>query len=252
LTVAVRRPPALETPIKTWRPTWWVYPTWVVVALLTFAIYALVAILDSAHNGYAPGTPYLSPFYSPPVRIGIPISPAFWVAWIPLAFRMSCYYYRKAYYRSFAWQPPACAVPDRPGGYEGETRFPWIFNNFHRYFLYITIVVVGFLWYDAITAFYYHGAFYLGLGSVIMLANVCLLTGYTFGCHALRNLVGGGINCFSCTLVDKCRHNSWKLVTFLNHRHPSWAWFSMFSVGMTDIYIRLLIHGVFLDPHIGG
>lgn len=250
MTVDLRRPAALQTPTKTWRPLWWAYPTWVVTVLLAFAGYALFAILDSRHSGQF--GPYLSPFYSPPIRIsGVGISPAFYVAWVPLGFRISCYYYRKAYYRSFAWQPPSCAVGDRPGGYEGETRFPFVFNNFHRYFLYVTLVVLGFLWYDALTAFVYRGAFYLGVGSVIMLLNVILLTGYTLGCHALRNLVGGGVNCFTCTLADRGRRESWKLVTFFNKLHPTWAWFSMFSVAIADIYIRLLIHGVFADPHIG-
>ena len=246
MTVEVRRPAALQTPIKTWRPYWWVYPAWVVVALSAFGIYALYAILD-AHGSYAP---YISPFYSPHVVIkGIPISPAFWVAWVPLGFRLSCYYYRKAYYRSFAWQPPSCAVGDRPGGYQGETRFPFVFNNAHRYFMYITLVVLAFLWYDAVMAFDLNGHFYIGLGSVIMLINVLLLSGYSFGCHALRNLVGGGVNCFSCSLADKCRHGSWKFVSLLNGRHPTWAWASMISVAVADIYIRLLIHGAFVDPH---
>jgi len=250
LTAEAGMPAALRTPVRTWRPLWWIYPAFVVTVLLCFAGYALYAMLDSTHSGQI--GPYLSPFYSPPWFKGFPISGAFYVAWIPLGFRLSCYYYRKAYYRSFAWQPPSCAVGDRPGGYEGETRFPFVFNNFHRYFLYLSIVVVGFLWFDAVSSFIYHGRFYLGVGSVIMLVNVIALSGYTFGCHALRNIVGGGTNCFTCSLADRCRHKTWTLVSFLNGRHPTWAWVSMFSVGITDIYIRLLIHGVFLDPHIGG
>jgi hypothetical protein len=240
-------PAALQTPVKTWRPLWWAYPAWVVLALSCFAGYALFAILDNRSDGSFP--PYLSPFYSPHIVIhGIPISPAFWVAWVPLGFRLSCYYYRKAYYRSFAWQPPSCAVTDRPGGYQGETRFPFVFNNFHRYFLYVTVVVLGFLWYDALSAFDFGGHFGIGVGSVIMLINVCLLSGYTLGCHALRNLVGGGLNCFSCSAAAKCRREGWRFVTLLNGRHATWAWFSMFSVAIADIYIRLLIHGALADP----
>ncbi len=30
------------------------------------------------------------------------------VLWIPLGFRATCYYYRKAYYRAFFFDPPAC------------------------------------------------------------------------------------------------------------------------------------------------
>ena len=51
-------------------------------------------------------------------------------------FRLTCYYYRKAYYRSFWLSPPACAVPDGHKKYTGETRFPLIFQNLHRYFFY--------------------------------------------------------------------------------------------------------------------
>lgn len=245
MTVDVRRPAVLDTPVRVWRPTWWVYPTWVVTVLTLFGIYALFVIIQD--SGYS--FPYLSPFYSPKVVIhGIPLSPAIYVAWVPLGFRLSCYYYRKAYYRSFLRQPPTCAVGDRVGAYEGEIRFPFVLNNFHRYFLYATLVVLGYLWYDAFRAFDFGGRFGVGLGSVIMLINVALLSGYTLGCHALRNLVGGGVNCFSCSVADRCRHGGWKFVTILNGRHPTWAWFSMFSVALTDVYIRLLIHHVFVDP----
>lgn len=245
MTVDVRRPTAVENPIKVWRPLWWAYPTWVVAVLLAFAGYAFFAMIQKSGFAY----PYLSPFYSPKIVFkSIPLSPAFYVAWVPLGFRVSCYYYRKAYYRSFLWQPPACAISDRPGDYNGETRFPFILNNLHRYFLYVTLIVLGFLWYDAIRAFDFHGHFGIGLGGVIMLANVVLLSGYTLGCHALRNLVGGGINCYSCSSAAKSKHGAWRFVSLLNGRHATWAWFSMFSVGLTDIYIRLLIHGAFADP----
>ena len=40
------------------------------------------------------------------------ISPALLILIFPLGFRMTCYYYRKAYYRSFWLAPPACAVSD--------------------------------------------------------------------------------------------------------------------------------------------
>ena len=54
-------------------------------------------------------------------RFGLPalpilgvVSPAFLILWGPGLFRLTCYYYRKAYYRSFWGAPPACAVPRRP------------------------------------------------------------------------------------------------------------------------------------------
>ena len=66
-----------------------------------------------------------------------PLSPALLVLPFPLGFRLTCYYYRKAYYRSFWWAPPACAVPDARPRYTGETRFPLILQNIHRYFFYL-------------------------------------------------------------------------------------------------------------------
>ena len=64
--------------------------------------------------------PYLSPLASPYFEtkgLGIPlVTPAILILPFPGLFRFTCYYYRKAYYRSFAMTPPACAVgAARPG-----------------------------------------------------------------------------------------------------------------------------------------
>ena len=129
------------------------------------------------------------------------------------------------------------------GDYRGETGF-WAFNNLHRFALYAITLQMAFLWYDVLAQFAYRGSFHLGLGSLVMLVNVVCLTGYTFGCHALRHLVGGSRDCLSCSRV---RLQLWRGVTVLNVRHDRWAWVSLFSVLGTDIYIRLLILGVL--PH---
>jgi len=223
----------------------WLYPSFVVTGLGLFGIFAVWVVFFQNKGAYAP---YLSPFYSPFIKVaGIP--PAIWVAWAPLAFRLTCYYYRKAYFRAFFWHPRSCAVPEpHRGTYKGETAFPWILNNFHRFAFYATVVQVGFLWFDALVAFDFGGRFGIGLGSLLMLANVLLLSGYTFGCHAFRHLAGGELNCFSCSQVAKARWRLWKGVTVLNIKHDRWAWASLFSVAATDIYIRLLIAGVLHDP----
>jgi len=222
----------------------WLYPTFVVTALSLFAIYAVWVVFFQS-NGYS--APYLSPFYSPLINVG-PIPPGVWVAWAPLAFRLSCYYYRKAYFRSFFWHPRSCAVPEPKRRYRGETAFPWIFNNFHRFAFYATVVQVGFLWFDAIVAFNFGGHLGIGIGSFLLLANVVLLSGYTFGCHAFRHLAGGEIDCFSCSLAARARHKLWKGVTVLNVKHDRWAWASLVSVVATDVYIRLLLAGALRDP----
>lgn len=225
---------------------WWLYPTTVVIALGLFTVYGMWTSLVASPSHWGP---YLSPFYSPQIWQRGPVSPALWVLWVPLAFRASCYYYRKSYHRSFLWDPPACARPElRKREYHGETRLPFILNNLHRYALYLTIIVVAFLWYDAIKAFIYQGGFYIGLGALIMLLNVVLLSGYTSGCHSLRHLIGGRVDCFSCTRTRKVRKGLWRKVTWFNTRHSIWAWASMFSVVAVDIYIRLLQNGM-ADPH---
>ena len=227
----------------------WLYPTFVVGALSLFALYSLWVVFFNTGGRYGP---YLSPFFSPEVNVrlgGFLIPPALWVAWAPLAFRGTCYYYRKAYFRSFFWHPRSCAVPEPSGragrAYRGETGF-WAVNNLHRFALYAITVQMAFLWWDVIAQFAYHGSFHLGLGSVVMLVNVVALSGYTFGCHALRHLAGGGTDCLGCSRV---RLRLWRGVTVLNIRHDRWAWVSLFTVLGTDLYIRLLILGVL--PHLG-
>ncbi len=223
----------------------WVYPTFVVIGLGLFGLYAVWVVFFQQKGDYAP---YLSPFYSPLINVDH-IPPAIWVAWAPLAFRLTCYYYRKAYFRSFFWHPRSCAVPEpHRGSYRGETAFPWVLNNLHRFAFYVTFIQVLFLWYDAIVAFDFGGRFGIGFGSVLMLVNVVLLSGYTLGCHALRHLAGGELNCFSCSQAARARYRLWKGVTVLNIKHDRWAWASLFSVAATDIYIRLLIHGWVFDP----
>ncbi|HWP29277.1 MAG TPA: succinate dehydrogenase [Chloroflexota bacterium] len=221
---------------------WWLQPLVVVVVLGAFGLYATWVALQGAH--YRVG-PYLSPFYSPPVWTTGPISPAIWILWIPLLFRATCYYYRKAYYRSFFWDPPACAVPElRHSGYRGETRFPWVFSNLHRFFLYLSLIVLGFLWYDAIEAFIHEGGFRVGLGSIILLVNVILLTLYTLSCHSLRHLLGGNVDCYSCAVAGSARHGLWRRLTVLNQRHGLYAWLSLFSVAAADVYIRFFAAAV--------
>jgi len=230
---------------------WWLLPTTVVSVLGAFTGYAIWTAFFA--GGVNQAGPYLSPFYSPLLWAAGPVSPALWVLWSPLLFRATCYYYRKAYYRSFFWDPPACTLAElRHRAYRGEAKFPLFLNNFHRYFLYAVVVVTGFLWYDVFLACFQPGGGHvqLGVGTGIMLANVVLLSGYTFGCHSLRHLVGGGLDCYSTSRARMARHRAWTWVSILNGGHAVWAWVSMFSVVITDVYIHILRAGIFADPHI--
>ena len=223
----------------------WPYPAFVVFVLGLFAVYTAWVVL---FQPVAQFDPYLSPFESPLISLG-GIPPGIFVVWAPLVFRATCYYYRKAYFRSFFWHPRSCAVPEpHRGGYRGETRFPWVLNNLHRFTFYVIFVQVLILAFDAVVAFRFGGRFGIGLGTALMVVNVVLLGGYTFGCHSLRHLAGGELNCFSCSRTARARFQLWKGITVLNIRHDRWAWASLFSVWLTDAYIRVLMHGWIVDP----
>ena len=80
----------------------------------------------------------------------------------------------------------------------------------------------------------------------MLLVNCVLLSCYTFGCHSLRHLVGGGLDSFHGG-SRAVPHQCWKGVSFLNEHHMRWAWFSLVWVGFTDFYIRMVASGVFTD-----
>jgi hypothetical protein len=178
-------------------------------------------------------------------------SPALLILAGPLGFRATCYYYRKAYYRAFFFDPPACAVGEPANRkYQGETKFPFILQNIHRYFFYLAVVFILFLWHDVIKAFSFDGHFGVGLGTLVLTTNVILLTLYTFSCHSLRHLAGGKLDCFSCATFGKPRHGAWRGVSFLNERHMLLAWCSLISVGSADFYVRLVASGAIHDLRI--
>jgi hypothetical protein len=243
------------------RDRWWLPPVATVSVLSLFGVYSIVvAAMNTDYEITKDGAHLLSPFYSPDLRsligLHIPFTYAFFVIWAPLGLRASCYYYRKAYYRSYFMAPPACAVagsPKRAGKYTGETRLPFILNNVHRVFFYVAVVVIGFLSYDAIHSLFYSTPtgtkFGISLGSVIMIVNVVLLSAFTFGCNSFRHLIGGRLDCFTCTAGARARHKAWQKVSILNGRHQLYAWVSMGTVWLTDLYIRLSSAGVFTDPH---
>jgi hypothetical protein len=232
---------------------WWVQPAVTVAVLGAFVLYATWAGLQNA-NYYA--APYLSPFYSPCLsancaHVTVPLigswwkwSPAILILWAPGGFRFTCYYYRKAYYRSFVLAPPACAIPDARSKYFGESRFPLILQNLHRYFFYVSIPVLAFLWWDALKAFRFADGLGVGVGTLVLVANATLLSLYTLSCHSCRHACGGGLKKFSAA---PARYQLWKKLTALNERHAQIAWVSLFGVALTDLYVRLVASGTIQD-----
>jgi hypothetical protein len=230
------------------RDAWWMEIVPVIVVLGGFGVYATWRAFEGAYFAWGP---YLSPFYSPLIDVNHrwwPLSPALLILGGPLSFRITCYYYRKAYYRAFFLDPPACSVGERSGrGYRGETKFPFILQNLHRYTLYLAAIFLAFLWHDAISSFFFEGRFGIGVGSLVLLVNVILLTLYLTSCHSLRHLLGGKLDCFSCVNFAGPRYTTWRGLSALNEHHMLFAWVSLFSVGLADFYVRLVSSGAIRD-----
>ena len=234
-----------------------------------FIVYTTWAALQGEHY-YA--SPYLSPFYSPvlwvdPTAAGaapmwhvwfgtwpswwpsfLPASPALFILIFPAAFRFTCYYYRKAYYRAFVGSPAGCSVVPmgkNAGPYKGETRL-LIFQNLHRYAMYFAVAFVFILTYDAVVAFFHDGKFGVGVGSIVLSINAVLIGLYTFGCHSVRHLIGGRNDCMSCGKAT-LSYKLWRRVTWLNERHMRFAWLSLIWVALSDVYVRLVSMGVIHD-----
>ncbi len=242
---------------------WWLQPALVFIGLGTFILYTTWASFQGIHYHFGP---YLSPFYSPELfgdsphawlgpkpgwwPAWLPYSPAFLILWAPAGFRLTCYYYRGAYYKAFWADPPSCAVGEPRKRYLGERSFPLVLQNVHRYFMYFALVFLIFLAHDVWKALWFEDpatgrvTFGLGLGSVVLAANVILLSGYTLGCHSLRHLVGGRFDLLS---RFPGRFRAYRCVSCLNRRHMLWAWMSLFMVGFADLYVRLCSMGIWKD-----
>lgn len=246
------------------RDNWWLQPLLVFLGFSTFIVYSTWAAFQGTH--YVSG-PYISPFYAPeifgdsphalfgkkPTWIPeyLPWSPALLILWAPGLFRFTCYYYRGAYYKAFWLDPPSCTVGEPRKSYLGENSFPLIMQNIHRYFLYLALVFIVLLSWDVWRAMWFTtdaatGAteFGIGLGTIILAANVVLLSAYSFGCHSLRHLIGGRRDSIASS---PARKKAYDCVSCLNSNHGRWAWFSLFSVGFADLYIRLCSMGIWSD-----
>jgi hypothetical protein len=245
------------------RDSWWLQPTAVFTGLTLCVAYATWAGFQGDHYFFGN---YLSPFYSPELFGDSPHSwfgpkPGWWPAWIrfspafliiggPLGFRLTCYYYRGAYYKAFWADPPQCAVGEPRSTYRGERSFPLILQNVHRYFLYVALGFIVILSYDVWKALWFvdpaTGAthFGIGLGTIVLAINVVLLAGYTFGCHSLRHLLGGYLDRIS---EAPLRFRAYRCASCFNRQHMAWAWSGLFFVGLADLYIRLCSMGVVRD-----
>ena len=243
--------------------SWWIQPLLVFLGLSTFIVYATWAAFQGDH--YYVG-PYLSPFYSPEIFGSSPHSwfgpkPAAWPDWLPFSpallilpipgfFRVTCYYYRGAYYKAFWADPPSCTVGEPRTSYWGEHSFPLILQNAHRYALVLSVMVLAILAFDVWEATRFVdpasgiASFGIGVGTIVLATNVVLLSGYLFGCHSMRHVAGGCVDQLSRAPIGT---RAYDCVSCLNRRHMLWAWMSLFSVGFSDLYVRLCSMGVWSD-----
>ncbi len=260
--------PQIDVPLTrgrfgaTSRPdNWWIQPLAVFLGFSCFIVYSTWAALQGNH--YSAG-PLISPMYSPLLygdpRFAwfgagppswfpsfLPFSAAMLILWAPGGFRFTCYYYRGAYYKAFWPGPLSCTVGTPREKYRGERKFPLIFQNIHRYFLYLAIIFVCLLARDGYEATKFDDGFGISVGTLVLALNVVLLGSYTFGCHSFRHLVGGVKDILSKSPVRK---KAYDCVSCLNARHMRFAWFSLVWVGFSDLYVRLCSMGIWTDHRI--
>ena len=241
---------------------WWIQPLVTFGVLISFVIYATFRAFEN-DNYYKDHL--ISPFYSPCLSkacepeatmfgftpfsadiFNFALSPALIILIFPLGFRMTCYYYRKSYYRSFWMSPPACAVAEPHKKYTGETRFPLIIQNSHRYFFYAGLVLNVILTYDAIISYRNEAGEWghMSVGSLVLTLSAAMLWLYSMSCHSCRHTIGGRLKNFSKHPV---RYKLWSWVSVLNHKHQQFAWFSLAAVAFADIYVRQVSSGAWTN-----
>jgi hypothetical protein len=248
------------------RDAWWLQPLIVLGGLGAFVVYVNLRVWMGTHYYFTGGgASYLSPFYSPVLWGdyhhawfgGFPdwwpafITPAMPILWAPAGFRMTCYYYRGAYYKAFWADPPSCAVGEPRKGYRGEQKFPLIIQNIHRYLLYFALAFLVILAYDAWLAMWFidemtgRASFGIRVGTIVLTLNFVFLACYTFGCHSLRHLIGGANN----TMGDMQR-SCYNCVSAFNRKHMNWAWISLVWVAFSDAYVYACSAGAITDYRI--
>ncbi len=218
-------------PRELWEPNWRV---WTFILMLVISAGTLAEFPVSPYKGY------IDPFYSPTLLV---------LPFVGL-FRLTCYAYRKDYYRHVFDHPRSCLTPARAEsghkGYSGETTL-FKLNNLHRYFLYVGIAIIPFFYYDFATSLVQGGDFVFRLGSIMLLLNAIFISLWTFSCHAFRHLTGGNVDCYSCTSSPKFRKGFFNGQSRLNEHHEIFAFLSLAFIVGVDLYLRALTAGWHLD-----
>ena len=226
------------------RDNWRLAPTVQALGLLAFVAYATWAAFRNANYyvGLVEGRNYLSPFYSPCIASNCPpavrwgpitpsgwtITPAILILIFPLGFRLDLLLLPQGVL------PLLLALPagvrrrrrrvDQAGGCatstSGETRFPLIMQNIHRYFWYFAVVFAGCSPGTRSRRSASPTASAWGSAPSSSSSTPCSSGPTPLGCHSCRHLCGGGlVKRFS---KAKGRHWFWKnIATPLNAAPPA-------------------------------
>jgi hypothetical protein len=131
------------------------------------------------------------------------------------------------------------AIAEKPGFFRIE--------NLHRYFMYFSVLILPFFFYDFYIAVAYSGIFKITLGSLLLLANAVVVTVWVFSCHAVRHLTGGRVDCYGCKLAGKSRNKFFRFQSYFNVHHEALAWTSLILFISVDLYLRALSAGLPLN-----
>ena len=139
------------------KDNWWIEPLLFLLVFGAFVLYTTWRVFENNWYAYPWAAPYPNnhaltkrsrplPTCCRSTRrscaiflnvFGFNLSPAMYILIFPLSFRMTCYYYRKAYYRAIFGDSAGCAVaepfPNKRMRFTGERHFPWALQNFHRF-----------------------------------------------------------------------------------------------------------------------
>ena len=230
------------------RDAWWVYP------LLTFlglgASWSTPRGRALQGKNYFSG-PYLSPMYSPllfgqpgeepgsaPCPAWMPgfVTGAMLILWAPGGFRLTCYYYRGAYYKAFWADPPSCTVGEPRKSYLRRTLLPADPAEHSSLFPVHRADLPGAARHDVWKA----TRFPDGFGSRRGHAGAARQRDSAGQLHPRMPFAAPPDGRIARSVSrHPARKKVYDCVSCLNRRHMLFAWMSLFWVGFSDLYVRM-------------
>ncbi len=183
---------------------------------------------------------------------GLLFSPALLILWAPGGFRLTCYYYRGAYYKAFLGRSAglhrrrtAQDVSRRAlvSAHHAECASLLSLSRAHLHRASSLIDVWKAMWFaDPATG---KTSFGIGVGTIVLAINVVLARRL----HLWLSFAAPSRRRISRSTFASRRPaiSAYRCVSCLNRRHMLWAWMSLFWVGFSDLYVRLCSMGVWHD-----